>query len=223
MIWAGCRLERTLQSGIRARKTLGRGDESPPAGRSRTAHSADYGRSRAAVVNVVMARVGLHGIGTPSGETLMTVADALRADTGVRVDVVAANGEAGPHSWPVEPRRSQPCAFDPVWVSRSRELRGRHERHEAGPVRRPGPACSSLCTRAVFLVALALGMAEPYEFLSLAAGDAGGDWRNPDDMDTRASGAAKTVSMCYAGLDWPSSLSESGGVASQEVCGGRPR
>ena len=33
----------------------------------------------------------LHGIGTPNGVSLVTVADALRADTGVRVEVVAAN------------------------------------------------------------------------------------------------------------------------------------
>jgi type I restriction enzyme M protein len=37
----------------------------------------------------------LHGIGTPTGESLVTVADALRADTGVRADVIAANPPFG--------------------------------------------------------------------------------------------------------------------------------
>jgi type I restriction enzyme M protein len=37
----------------------------------------------------------LHGIGTPNGASLVTVADALRADAGVRVDVVAANPPFG--------------------------------------------------------------------------------------------------------------------------------
>ncbi|MEO7557295.1 MAG: N-6 DNA methylase [Acidimicrobiales bacterium] len=37
----------------------------------------------------------LHGIGTPNGPSLVTVADALRADSGVRVDVVAANPPFG--------------------------------------------------------------------------------------------------------------------------------
>jgi type I restriction enzyme M protein len=37
----------------------------------------------------------LHGIGTPVGESLVTVADALRADPGVRVDVIAANPPFG--------------------------------------------------------------------------------------------------------------------------------
>ncbi len=37
----------------------------------------------------------LHGIGTPNGPSLVTVADALRADPGVRVDVVAANPPFG--------------------------------------------------------------------------------------------------------------------------------
>jgi type I restriction enzyme M protein len=37
----------------------------------------------------------LHGIGTPAGESLITVADALRADPGVRVDVIAANPPFG--------------------------------------------------------------------------------------------------------------------------------
>jgi len=37
----------------------------------------------------------LHGIGTPTGESLVTVADALRADPGVRVDVIAANPPFG--------------------------------------------------------------------------------------------------------------------------------
>ena len=37
----------------------------------------------------------LHGIGTPNGESLVTVADALRGDPGVRVDVIAANPPFG--------------------------------------------------------------------------------------------------------------------------------
>ena len=37
----------------------------------------------------------LHGIGTPAGESLVSVADALRADPGVRVDVIAANPPFG--------------------------------------------------------------------------------------------------------------------------------
>ncbi len=37
----------------------------------------------------------LHGIGTPNGPSLVTVADALRSDSGVRVDVVAANPPFG--------------------------------------------------------------------------------------------------------------------------------
>ena len=37
----------------------------------------------------------LHGIGSPSGKSLVTVADALRADPGVRVDVIAANPPFG--------------------------------------------------------------------------------------------------------------------------------
>ena len=37
----------------------------------------------------------LHGIGTPNGKSLVTVADALRADPGVRVDVIAANPPFG--------------------------------------------------------------------------------------------------------------------------------
>jgi type I restriction enzyme M protein len=37
----------------------------------------------------------LHGIGTPGGESLITVADALRAATDVKVDVVAANPPFG--------------------------------------------------------------------------------------------------------------------------------
>jgi len=37
----------------------------------------------------------LHGIGTPSGESLVTVADALRGDPGLRVDVIAANPPFG--------------------------------------------------------------------------------------------------------------------------------
>jgi type I restriction enzyme M protein len=37
----------------------------------------------------------LHGIGTPVGESLVTVADALRADPGVRVDAIAANPPFG--------------------------------------------------------------------------------------------------------------------------------
>jgi type I restriction enzyme M protein len=37
----------------------------------------------------------LHGIGTPSGDSLVTVADALRSDPGVRVDIVAANPPFG--------------------------------------------------------------------------------------------------------------------------------
>jgi type I restriction enzyme M protein len=37
----------------------------------------------------------LHGIGTPTGLSLVTVADALRADPGVRVDVIAANPPFG--------------------------------------------------------------------------------------------------------------------------------
>jgi type I restriction enzyme M protein len=37
----------------------------------------------------------LHGIGTPNGDSLVTVADSLRADPGVRVDVVAANPPFG--------------------------------------------------------------------------------------------------------------------------------
>lgn len=37
----------------------------------------------------------LHGIGTPNGHSPVTVADALRADSGVRVDVVAANPPFG--------------------------------------------------------------------------------------------------------------------------------
>jgi type I restriction enzyme M protein len=37
----------------------------------------------------------LHGIGTPTGDSLVTVADALRADPGVRVDVIAANPPFG--------------------------------------------------------------------------------------------------------------------------------
>ncbi len=37
----------------------------------------------------------LHGIGTPNGESRVTVADALRGDPGVRVDVIAANPPFG--------------------------------------------------------------------------------------------------------------------------------
>jgi type I restriction enzyme M protein len=37
----------------------------------------------------------LHGIGTPTGPSLVTVVDALRADPGVRVDVIAANPPFG--------------------------------------------------------------------------------------------------------------------------------
>jgi len=37
----------------------------------------------------------LHGIGTPTGPSLVTVADALRADPGIRVDVIAANPPFG--------------------------------------------------------------------------------------------------------------------------------
>jgi type I restriction enzyme M protein len=37
----------------------------------------------------------LHGIGTPAGESLVTVADALRGDPEVRVDVIAANPPFG--------------------------------------------------------------------------------------------------------------------------------
>ncbi|MGQ0745124.1 MAG: type I restriction-modification system subunit M [Acidimicrobiales bacterium] len=37
----------------------------------------------------------LHGIGTSDGPSLVTVADSLRADTGVRVDVIAANPPFG--------------------------------------------------------------------------------------------------------------------------------
>lgn len=37
----------------------------------------------------------LHGIGTPNGESLVTVADALRGDPGVRVDLIAANPPFG--------------------------------------------------------------------------------------------------------------------------------
>ncbi len=37
----------------------------------------------------------LHGIGTPNGASLVTVADALRGDSGLRVDVIAANPPFG--------------------------------------------------------------------------------------------------------------------------------
>ena len=37
----------------------------------------------------------LHGIGTPNGESLVTVGDALRGDPGTRVDVIAANPPFG--------------------------------------------------------------------------------------------------------------------------------
>ncbi len=37
----------------------------------------------------------LHGIGTPNGKSLVSVADALRGDPGVRVDVIAANPPFG--------------------------------------------------------------------------------------------------------------------------------
>ena len=37
----------------------------------------------------------LHGIGTPTGKSLVSVADALRADPGLRVDVIAANPPFG--------------------------------------------------------------------------------------------------------------------------------
>ena len=37
----------------------------------------------------------LHGIGTPNGDSLVTVADSLRGDPGVRVDVIAANPPFG--------------------------------------------------------------------------------------------------------------------------------
>jgi type I restriction enzyme M protein len=37
----------------------------------------------------------LHGIGTPNGKSLVTVADSLRGDPGVRVDVIAANPPFG--------------------------------------------------------------------------------------------------------------------------------
>ncbi len=37
----------------------------------------------------------LHGIGTPNGKSLVTVADALRGDPGLRVDVIAANPPFG--------------------------------------------------------------------------------------------------------------------------------
>jgi len=37
----------------------------------------------------------LHGIGTPTGKSLVTVADSLRGDSGLRVDVIAANPPFG--------------------------------------------------------------------------------------------------------------------------------
>jgi type I restriction enzyme M protein len=37
----------------------------------------------------------LHGIGTPSDKSLVTVAEALRGDPGLRVDVIAANPPFG--------------------------------------------------------------------------------------------------------------------------------
>jgi type I restriction enzyme M protein len=37
----------------------------------------------------------LHGIGTPTGDSLVTVTDTLRADPGVRVDLIAANPPFG--------------------------------------------------------------------------------------------------------------------------------
>jgi type I restriction enzyme M protein len=37
----------------------------------------------------------LHGIGTPSGKSLVSVADSLRGDSGLRVDVIAANPPFG--------------------------------------------------------------------------------------------------------------------------------
>jgi len=37
----------------------------------------------------------LHGIGTPNGESLVTLGDSLRADSGKRFDVLAANPPFG--------------------------------------------------------------------------------------------------------------------------------
>jgi len=37
----------------------------------------------------------LHGIGTPNGKSLVTVADSLRGDSGLRVDIIAANPPFG--------------------------------------------------------------------------------------------------------------------------------
>ena len=60
--------------------------------RDQTVHGWEIvdGTARLCAMNLL-----LHGIGTPNGDTLITVGDALRADTGVRVDIVAANPPFG--------------------------------------------------------------------------------------------------------------------------------
>jgi type I restriction enzyme M protein len=60
--------------------------------RDETVHGWEIvdGTARLCAMNLL-----LHGIGTPSGKSLVTVADALRADPGVRVDVIAANPPFG--------------------------------------------------------------------------------------------------------------------------------
>ena len=60
--------------------------------RDETVHGWEIvdGTARLCAMNLL-----LHGIGTPNGQSLVTVADALRGDPGVRVDVVAANPPFG--------------------------------------------------------------------------------------------------------------------------------
>jgi len=56
----------------------------------------------------------LHGIGTPSGDSLVTVADALRGDPGFKVDVIAANPPFG--------RKSSMTMVNEVGESASEDL-----------------------------------------------------------------------------------------------------
>ena len=60
--------------------------------RDETVHGWEIvdGTARLCAMNLL-----LHGIGTPTGPSLVTVVDALRADPGVRFDIVAANPPFG--------------------------------------------------------------------------------------------------------------------------------
>lgn len=60
--------------------------------RDETVHGWEIvdGTARLCAMNLL-----LHGIGTPAGKSLITVGDALRADPGVRFDIIAANPPFG--------------------------------------------------------------------------------------------------------------------------------